>query len=41
MFQDKQLTYNQKKPNQNGVLIGNWFEESILSSIPNKNSTFN
>ena len=40
MFQEKQLTYNQKKKNMNGVMIGNWFEESVLDTLNNKKNTF-
>ena len=40
MFQEKQLTYNQKKKNMNGVMIGNWFEESVLDTLSNKKNTF-
>ena len=40
MFYNRKLNYNQNKPNQNGVMIGNWFEESVLSELDNNHLTF-
>ena len=40
MFYNRKLNYNQNKPNTNGVMIGNWFEESVLSELNNNNQTF-
>ena len=37
MFYNRKLNYNQNKPNTNGVMIGNWFEESVLSELNNNN----
>ena len=39
MYKYKIHSYNSKKRTQNGVLIGNWFEERVLNELDNNKST--